>query len=116
MDVLDDTGLSENTVVVFLSDHGENTANHRTTLKTTFYNESCKIPMAIYNPSCKSGRTFTQPMSIMDIFPTICEYANIDKPGKLTEMSSSTEKDFNSLDTVECIPEAARWAKSPSEN
>ncbi len=92
LDVLDDTGLSKNTLVVFLSDHGENTANHRTTLKTTFYNESSKIPMVIYNPENKENKINKHPVSIMDIFPTICDYAGIDSPLKMTGQSLCSGK------------------------
>jgi arylsulfatase A-like enzyme len=84
LDVLDETGFAENTIVVFMSDHGENTANHRTTLKTSFYNESCRVPMAIREPGRENMKIVTNPVSLMDIFPTLCDYADIDKPGKMT--------------------------------
>jgi len=89
LDVLDDTGLADNTIVVFMSDHGENTANHRTALKTTFYNESCRVPLAIKKPGIVSSETITAPVSLTDIFPTLCSFADIETPSEMTGISIS---------------------------
>jgi len=94
MDVLEETGLSENTIIVFASDHGENTANHRTVLKTTLYNESCRVPMAILNPKDSKMKIIKKPVSLMDIFPTMCDFAGIDPPPNMTGLNlNSTEID-----------------------
>jgi len=82
--VLNDTGMSDNTIVVFASDHGENAAHHRTTLKTTLYNESCRVPMAIRIPKADKKTVVSEPVSLMDIFPTLCDFADIGQPENMT--------------------------------
>ena len=98
LDVLEDTGLDENTVVVFMSDHGENTANHRTTLKTTLYDESCHVPMIVSPPKLTSGKEVRYPVSVMDTFPTLCGFAGIECPRGITGIDLTPVLEKTSVD------------------
>ncbi len=89
LDTLRDTGLDNNTIVVFASDHGENAAGHKTILKNTLYNESCRVPFLVKTPESLPART-DHPVSLMDIFPTICEYCDIDPPKDIRGKSLAT--------------------------
>jgi arylsulfatase A-like enzyme len=88
LDTLEETGMDKNTIVLFASDHGENAAGHRTVLKTTLYNESCKVPFMLKIPEAERGVSDV-PVSLMDILPTLCELCYIDPPDPMTGKSLS---------------------------
>lgn len=82
--VLDDKGLTDNTIIVFTSDHGDGIAAHRWAAKLNFYEEVASVPLIISWPGhMPEGRTErSQLVSGMDITPTLCDYAGIsDAPG-----------------------------------
>jgi arylsulfatase A-like enzyme len=69
---LEDLGLSENTIVVFTSDHGDMMGSHRLLAKTVMYEESTRIPWLMRVPWMgKSQRVIPQPASQIDMIPTL---------------------------------------------
>jgi len=58
---------------VYLSDHGEHAGEHGLTGKLTFYEGSAKIPMIFAGDGVQAGLKISQPISIMDVGPTLCE-------------------------------------------
>lgn len=82
INVLEEKGLRENTIIVFTSDHGEGLGHHQTVRKSTVYDESAKVPMIISWPgSVKEGIVdSTELVSGYDIMPTLCDAAGIPSP------------------------------------
>ena len=76
---LDDAGLTDNTLVLFTSDHGDGVASHRWTAKLSLYEEPTHIPMLVRLPGqIPAGRIDTKHLvSQLDVLPTFCEYAGI---------------------------------------
>lgn len=75
---VDELGLADNTVVVFLSDHGEMLGAHGMRGKFCFYEESVRVPFIIRYPGkIKPGLTIDTPVSLLNIFPTILDYAGV---------------------------------------
>jgi arylsulfatase A-like enzyme len=70
-------GLDENTIVVFLSDHGELNGSHNLSEKQYPYEESIGIPLIIWGPGCgiPSGVVLDDPTCTEDLFPTLCGLA-----------------------------------------
>ena len=69
---LKDTGLENNTIVMFMSDHGEMFGAHGRVYKMTFYEESVRVPMIIRWPGqIPAGAVSDACMSSPDIMPTI---------------------------------------------
>ena len=72
---LDELGISENTLVIFVSDHGEMLGDHGMREKNVFYEESSHIPLVIRFPgSIKSNTRINGYVSLIDLFPTILDY------------------------------------------
>lgn len=75
---LDELKLAENTLVIFVSDHGEMLGAHGLRGKFNFYEESVRVPFLFRYPGkIKAGQTVSTPVSILNIFPTILEYAGL---------------------------------------
>ena len=80
LDALDKTGEMDNTIILFLSDHGELMGDHGLWLKGPFfYDGLINTPLIIKEPDKKSGRTGSLASSI-DIFPTCCELLGVPVP------------------------------------
>lgn len=82
MDALDKGGFLGNTVVVFMSDHGEMDGAHCREHKNVPYGECQVVPFAISGPGIRKGvvdhRTVVN--TGVDLLPTVCEFAGIDYP------------------------------------
>ncbi len=78
LDALGDSGLEENTVVIFTSDHGDMDAAHRMEHKSTLYEEAANIPFLVMHPAAApAGRVNTTHLvsNGLDLLPTLCDYA-----------------------------------------
>ncbi len=99
LDKLNELGLTENTMVIFLSDNGgpesDNASNNGVLRagKSSFYEGGIRVPFAMQWPKQIAPNTkYNQPIISLDIFATIA--ANI----------TSTAKPKNELDGVDLIP------------
>jgi len=87
LDKLDELGLTDNTLVIFTSDHGEMLGSHGLRGKFCFYEESSHVPMMIRFPGrIKAGTKVEAPVSNMDLFATILDY--LDMPAHPSDGSS----------------------------
>lgn len=74
LDRLDATGLSENTLVVYASDHGDHVGERGLWWKHTFYDESIKVPAILSWPGrLPEGVRFDRVVSLMDLAQTMIE-------------------------------------------
>lgn len=79
MDALEADELDDNTVVVFLADHGNCLGRHNEISKNTFYEESVRIPFMIYwKGHIQAGIDRTQLLSMVDVYPTLLDLLGID--------------------------------------
>jgi len=79
LQALDDYGLRENTLVIFLSDHGDMLGERRMVQKRTFYEYSSRVPWIMAHPKLEaSGVTVAEPVSIIDVMPTILDFIGTD--------------------------------------
>ncbi|QBY04214.1 DUF4976 domain-containing protein [Thalassotalea sp. HSM 43] len=70
--------LNDNTVIVFTSDHGWQMGEKGYLFKNSPWEESARIPMIVRTPdNTKQGQKISQPVSLIDIFPTLVDYANL---------------------------------------
>lgn len=86
------TGLHENTLIIFSADHGEACGSHQMFQKFTLYEESVRVPfiVACLSDSIaveKDRLNKTHFISGVDLFPTVCDYADVDVPEQVQGMS-----------------------------
>ena len=77
--VLTESGKAENTVVVYIGDHGADVMRG----KRTSYEGGVRIPMIIRWPGGKRGQDRKELVSTLDLFPTFCEIAGVKAPRSL---------------------------------
>ncbi len=81
---LEQTGQRENTIVIFTSDHGDMLAEKRMVQKRCFYEWSARIPLLVQFPDGQhAGRKVGTPVSLMDLVPTILDWAGIPAEARL---------------------------------
>ena len=81
MKYLDESGLAENTIVVFSSDHGEMQGSHGRVQKFLPHNESVDIPLIMRWPgNIPSGLTPATLQTPMDHMATLCALCGLDTP------------------------------------
>ncbi len=67
---LAETGLVQDTRIVYSSDHGDNLGTRGLWGKSTMYEESAGIPMIMAGPDVPAGRVCDTPVTLADGFPT----------------------------------------------
>ena len=70
---LEQAGLNDSTRVIYSSDHGENLGARGLWAKNTLYEDSAGIPLILAGPGVPEGRVVTDPVSLVDVFPTVLE-------------------------------------------
>ena len=73
LSALEETGLAHNTRVIFVSDHGDNLGSRALWGKSTMYEESVGVPLAMVGANITAGRRVNTPVSHVDFFPTILQ-------------------------------------------
>jgi len=82
LDVLDQSGLSDNTIVVLWGDHGWHLGDHGYWTKHTNYEQANRIPIIFRVPGItKPGSATRQLAETVDIFPTLADLAGLKRPG-----------------------------------
>ena len=79
LDKLDELNLSENTLVVFTSDHGDMLGSQGQIRKQRPWEESISVPLIVRKPGqVPPGRTSDALISIVDLLPTILGLCGLD--------------------------------------
>lgn len=83
LEALKASGQDKNTLIVFLSDHGDMQGAHRWNQKTVFYEEAARVPFILSGPGLAHQRSDRLVNTGIDLIPTICSYAGIELPPAL---------------------------------
>ena len=80
---LDESGQREDTLIVFMSDHGELLGDHGIYLKGPFFYEpSVRVPLVLNWPGTIPAQTVTGLVELVDLAPTLLEAAGLPRePG-----------------------------------
>lgn len=94
---LQKVGLDQNTIIIFTGDHGEMMGERGMWFKQTFFEWSVKVPLLISTPAMRSENrqiTIDNVVSLVDLFPTILEFATEDVSQVVNKLDG---KSLNSL-------------------
>lgn len=81
LEALNKTGLDDNTIVVFTSDHGDFLGDHELILKDTICaNALVHVPLILRAPGWHLPRETSVPVSNVDVLPTLCALADVEAP------------------------------------
>ncbi len=80
LSALEAAGMTENTTIVYTSDHGDNVGARGLWGKSNFYQESVQIPMIMAGPDTQPG-TCDTPVSLLDLSKTIATHFGADIDG-----------------------------------
>ena len=88
LNALDKSPAARDTIVVLWSDHGWHLGEKGHWHKRTLWEESTRVPFIIVAPGFgMAGQRCTQPVSLVDIFPTLIELCGLPRAGKLDGIS-----------------------------
>lgn len=99
MDTLEATGLKDNTVIIYASDHGSHFRTRNSEYKRSCEDGCLHVPMIAWGGAFDGGRKITELVSLIDVPPTILDLAGIDIPehyrGKsLLKLTEDTPKNW----------------------
>ena len=86
LEALDETGQSEDTLVIFMSDHGEMLGDHGIYFKGPhFYDCQMRVPLVVRWPAggIQSGRRIGGMIELVDLAPTLLDAAGLEVPGRM---------------------------------
>ncbi len=88
LESLEFLGLAENTIVIYSADHGEMAGEKGAWQKTVFFDSSAKVPLIIKWPGkIREGVKSEILTGLIDLFPTLCEFAQIPVPAECDGVS-----------------------------
>ena len=80
LDALAASRHAANTVIILVSDHGFHLGNRNLFRKTTMWEQSLRVPFVIHDPRAPVGRVVSDPVALIDLGPTILDFAGISPP------------------------------------
>lgn len=79
---LERRGLRDNTLVIYVSDHGDMAGERGLFMKNVFYEWSVRVPMIFSLPGLlPCGATVNENVSLVDLLPTLQDIAGVDYNG-----------------------------------
>ncbi|MFK7981047.1 MAG: sulfatase [Saprospiraceae bacterium] len=83
MDELEHLGLAKNTIIVLWGDHGWNLGEHKLWCKHSTFETSLNAPLIVKVPGLTNGTKTNAITEYIDIYPSLCDLAGIEKPAHL---------------------------------
>ena len=84
LDELKENPRKRDTVIVLTSDHGWNLGEKTHWCKAAIWRNTTRVPFVVVSPDLsRTGVRNNQPISHIDIYPSLCDFAGIPKPTHL---------------------------------
>ncbi len=80
LDALDRLGKRESTLIILWSDHGMHQGEHRQWRKDTLFEEATRVPLFVDAPGSSPGRSCTELVELVDLYPTILDLCHLPSP------------------------------------
>ena len=88
LQALEESGAADETIIVLWGDHGWHLGEHAVWGKHTLFEESLHSPLIIVAPEeLRGGKRVSDIVQSVDIFPTLCDLAGMEKPVSLNGRS-----------------------------
>lgn len=102
VDLLAERGETDNTLVIFTSDHGEMNGDYGLIYKANFSDPALRVPLIVTPPRASRARTSAALVELMDVGATIADYASAALPAEsfarsfrdVVEGRSSSHREF----------------------
>ena len=78
-----DPNIVNNTIIILTSDHGYHLGEKEFIFKHTPWEESVRVPFLVSGPGVASNQICNQPISLVDIYPTCIDLAEMTAPHSL---------------------------------
>ncbi len=100
---LEASGLADDTLILYISDHGESLGDAGLYGKCNLFEPSIGVPIIAKGPNIPAGKTSETPAQLLDIYPTILDALNI------TVTAEDKQRTGNSLIKLANAPDQERW-------
>jgi arylsulfatase A-like enzyme len=118
-DAVQNSGIADNTIFIFTSDHGDLMGAHGQRNKQQPYNESVKIPFLLSYPRLfsENGKTSDVLLNSPDIMPTLLSMCDLPIPkgveGKdLSNILKGKKKDNIKASLLSCVQPFGQWDRA----
>jgi arylsulfatase A-like enzyme len=119
LQTIQDSGIDDNTIVVFTSDHGDLLGAHGFWRKQQPYNESIRVPFLIRYPAGlgKEGKTSPILLNTPDIMPTLLGLTDLPIPRSVegtdfSQVLKGNKKDKVTHTLISCVQPFGEWRRS----
>jgi iduronate 2-sulfatase len=110
LEALDKEGLRDNTIIIVWGDHGWHLGDMGVWGKATNYEIAARVPLMISTPKMKArGKKTEALVELVDIFPTLCELADVPRSKHLEGHSF-----VPLLDAPDCAWKKAAFSQYPN--
>lgn len=83
LDELEELNLTDNTIVVVWGDHGYLLGDHKLWCKHSTFEKALHAPLLIKIPGTTQGKATNAIVEFIDVYPTLCDLADVNKPQHL---------------------------------
>ena len=87
IEMLEETGQLDNTIIVYSSDHGEMLGDHALWGKSLPYQASAGVPLLAAGPGIRTGYECNLPTTVLDLAATFLDYAGLATPADMDSRS-----------------------------
>ncbi|MCH8216246.1 MAG: sulfatase [Planctomycetes bacterium] len=77
IEALEASGRADNTLIVLWSDHGYHLGEKEITGKNTLWDRSTRVPLLFAGPGVTANARCSQPVELLDIYPTLLELCSL---------------------------------------